>query len=207
MCRYVQEKWHPVEKSSRRESPSLRLKCQFERVEVLPLQEYEALSYFVRDEYKSVCRMLERSLPVRAKEELARELVSVLHGAADAAEDALAELVVEEVSPSSPASDRHLAFRANTITTKAVEAYLKLVGGRYLQATLQSVVRGILSSEDVDLEVDPARVQDPEALRKNQADLLTAVKQVRKEGNCFFCCKHSTRCENSLTCDNNVFSN
>ncbi len=61
----MQEKWHPVEKSSRGECPSLRVKCQFQSVDVLPLREYEGLVYFLKDEYKQVCRMLEPAIPVR----------------------------------------------------------------------------------------------------------------------------------------------
>ena len=37
------EKWYPVEKSSRRECPSLRLKCQFQSIDILPLRAYEPL--------------------------------------------------------------------------------------------------------------------------------------------------------------------
>jgi RAS protein activator-like 2 len=63
--RYTQEKWHPVEKSSRRENPSVRLRCQFQSVDVLPIRDYEEMLYFLKDEYKAVCRMLEPQLPVR----------------------------------------------------------------------------------------------------------------------------------------------
>ncbi len=174
--RYPQEKWHPVEKSSRRESPSLRLRCQFQSVDVLPLREYDGLVYLLRDEYRRVCRLLEPHVPVRTKEELSRELMAVFHSE-DVAEDALAELVAEEVGS---VEDAHLAFRGNSIATKAMEAYLKLVGGRYLQATLQPVVQEIVSSEEVDLEVDPVKVGDLSGadLQQHRANLRTAVKQV-----------------------------
>ena len=113
-------------------------------------------------------------LPYRVKEELAHELMSVFHGE-DVAEDVLAELVADEISS---VENHHLAFRGNSIATKAMEAYLKLVGGRYLQATLQPVVQEIVSSEEVDLEVDPVKVQDPQGLLQHRANLTTVVKQV-----------------------------
>ena len=51
--------------------------------------------------------------------------------------------------------------RGNSIATKAMEAYIKLVGQKYLQGTLQSVVNEIIAGHDgggLDLEVDPVRV-------------------------------------------------
>ena len=61
----MQEKWHTVEKSSRRESPSIRLRCQFQSVDILPLRDYEDLSYFLKDEYKAICRLFEPCVPVK----------------------------------------------------------------------------------------------------------------------------------------------
>ncbi len=61
----MQEKWYPVEKSSRRESPSLRLRCQYQSVEILPLRDYENLLYFLKDEYKTLARLLEPTIGVK----------------------------------------------------------------------------------------------------------------------------------------------
>ena len=44
----MQEKWHPVEKSSRRECPSVRLKCQYQSVDILPLRDYEEFLYYLK---------------------------------------------------------------------------------------------------------------------------------------------------------------
>ena len=44
----MQEKWHQVEKGSRRESPSVRLKCQYESVDILPLRDYEEFLYYLK---------------------------------------------------------------------------------------------------------------------------------------------------------------
>jgi len=102
--------------------------------------------------------------------------MNVFH-AEDLADDALAELVADEMST---VENQHLAFRGNSIATKAMEAYIKLVAGSYLRSTLQSVVNEIITSE-VDLEVDPVKVTtalDAEELAKRRANLRTAVKQV-----------------------------
>ena len=66
-----------MEKSSRRETPSIRLKCQFQSIDILPLRDYEELSKFLRDDYKSLCRMLEPNINVRVKDELSSSLMAV----------------------------------------------------------------------------------------------------------------------------------
>ncbi|TRY78202.1 hypothetical protein TCAL_13221 [Tigriopus californicus] len=171
--RYAQEKWHPVDKSSRRESPSIRLKCQFQSVDILPLRDYEDFLYFLKDEYKSICKLFEPNISVKVKEELSLSLMNVFHGE-DIAEDVLAEIVVDEISN---IENEHLTFRGNSIATKAMESYIKLVGQRYLQSTLQNVITERLLN-DQDLEVDPIKVSDPDELRTNRANLQKAVKQV-----------------------------
>ena len=52
MCSAKVEKWYPVEKSSRREAPSIRIKCQYQSIDILPLREYDQLTKYLKDEYK-----------------------------------------------------------------------------------------------------------------------------------------------------------
>jgi len=40
-------------------------------------------------------------------------------------------------------------LRGNTIATKAIEAYMKLVGNKYIHDTLEDFIRLILESDDV----------------------------------------------------------
>ena len=172
--RYMQEKWHPVEKSSRRECPSVRLKCQYQSVDILPLRDYEEFLYYLKDEYKSLCKSFEPHISVKVKEELSHGLMSVFH-AEDIAEDVLAEIVVDEISS---VENEHLTFRGNSIATKAMEAYIKLVGQKYLQGTLQSVVNEIIAG-DLDLEIDPVRVVEGQLqLARNRERLGAVVRQI-----------------------------
>ena len=131
------EKWYPLEKSSRRETPSIRLKCQFQSIDILPLREYEELRKFLRDDYKSLCKMLEPNINVKVKDELSSSLMAVFH-IQDVAEDILADIVVQEISSNENTS---LTFRANTIPTKAMEAYIRLVGEKYLEDTLRPTLQ------------------------------------------------------------------
>lgn len=70
--------------------------------------------------------------------------------------------------------DERLTFRGNSLATKAMEAYLKLTGDRYLQETLSAVVRGAV--EGGDCEVDPLKVASVAALHKQQQNLRAAVE-------------------------------
>jgi RAS protein activator-like 2 len=73
-----------------------------------------------------------------------------------------------------PTDDERLTFRGNSLATKAMEAYLKLTGDRYLQETLGPVVRGAV--EGGDCEVDPLKVASVAALHKQQQNLRAAVE-------------------------------
>ena len=77
--------------------------------------------------------MLEPNISVKVKEELAISLMSVFH-AEEMAEDVLADIVVDEISS---VENEHLTFRGNSIATKAMESYIKLVGQKYLHDTLR----------------------------------------------------------------------
>ena len=172
--RYVQDKWYPVEKSNRRESPSIRLRAQFQSIDILPLRDYEGFLYFLKDEYKDLCKLLEPNISVKVKEELSNNFMNVFH-AEDMAEDVLADLVVDEISH---LENEHLTFRGNSIATKAMECYIKLVGGQYLLSTLQTVIGDIISASELDLEIDPIKVASAEVLSLHRQNLLAVVRQV-----------------------------
>ena len=58
-----------------------------------------------------------------------------------------------------------------------LSVYAKWKGATYLKATLQKVVeRLMLTSKDLDLELDPARVSSPEELQKNALQLRIVAK-------------------------------
>jgi len=169
------EKWYTVEKTSRRDSPSIRIKCQYQSIDILPLPEYQDFLKYLRDDYKLVCKMLEPQISVKVKEELSASLMNIFN-IEEVAEDVLADLVVDEISSN---ENETLTFRGNSIATKSMEAYMKLVGEKYLEDTLRSTLNDILHS-DLDLEVDPVKVSNADILFSHRQDLRNVVTIVWK---------------------------
>lgn len=153
------EKWYLIssgEPSSTQTSdsqPSLRLKARYQSVQVLPLNTYLPLRKSLHTYFLPLCTVFEPILGVKAKEDFANSLVRILHIERNAPE-ALAELVMAEVLTQ---ENDHLLFRGNSLATKAVEAYMKLVATDYLQMALGDFIRQLLSS-DLSCEVDPLRL-------------------------------------------------
>ncbi|KAJ3578004.1 hypothetical protein NPX13_g2562 [Xylaria arbuscula] len=68
-------------------------------------------------------------------------------------------------------------LRRNCVATKMLSVYAKWKGSHYLKATLQKVVeRLMLTSEDLDLELDPARLASQEELQRNAMQLRIVAK-------------------------------
>ena len=170
------EKWYSVEKTSRRETPSIRLKCQFQSIDILPLCDYEQLTKFLKDDYKMLCKMLEPHINVKVKDELSSSLMNVFN-IQDIAEDILADIVVHEIASNAETKNESLTFRNNSIATKAMEAYIKIVGEKYLEDTLRSTLHDILN-KDLDLEIDPIKVNNNEILQSHRQDLRRVVSVV-----------------------------
>ncbi|XP_032723383.1 RAS protein activator like-3 isoform X2 [Lontra canadensis] len=69
-----------------------------------------------------------------------------------------------------------LLFRENTLATKAIDEYMKLVAQDYLQATLGQVVQRLCASSE-DCEVDPSKCPAPE-LPQHQTRLRNSCEEV-----------------------------
>ncbi|XP_063972506.1 ras GTPase-activating protein raskol isoform X6 [Diachasmimorpha longicaudata] len=170
--RYLTEKWYPVvsDKGPLKEPPALRVKCRFQSVDILPVQVYQEFLEYLKTDYPSLCERLEPAIGVKAKEDIATAFVAVMQREKKAPQF-LADLVMMDIHR---IDDERLTFRGNSLATKAMEAYLKLTGDRYLQETLGAVVRAAV--EGGDCEVDPLKVSSLAALHKQQQNLRNAVE-------------------------------
>uniref|UniRef100_A0AC34RDS2 C2 domain-containing protein n=1 Tax=Panagrolaimus sp. JU765 TaxID=591449 RepID=A0AC34RDS2_9BILA len=76
--------------------PAMRIKARFQTVDILPLNNYNKLLDFIKENYLPLCLKLEPLLGVRAKEDLATSLVRILHKQ-QCVKEFLCDLIMSEV--------------------------------------------------------------------------------------------------------------
>ncbi|XP_037113818.1 disabled homolog 2-interacting protein-like [Syngnathus acus] len=168
--RQLVEKWYTVSMPStirgKSSVPTVRVKARYQSVAILPMEQYKEFAEFISANYLLLCNTLESSIGLRAKEEVAAALVHILHSTGKA-KDFLTDLMMSEV-------DRYrdndqLIFRENTLATKSIEEYLKLIGQKYLQDALGEFIKALCESDE-NCEVDASRCAGSE-LAEHQANL------------------------------------
>uniref|UniRef100_A0A672I7J3 Disabled homolog 2-interacting protein-like n=1 Tax=Salarias fasciatus TaxID=181472 RepID=A0A672I7J3_SALFA len=181
--RTYQEKWYPITpykaagSSGTKEllgsQASLRIKARFQNLQVLPMEKYKEFAEYVTVDYVEMCRNLEPLLSVKEKEELAGALVHVLQSIGKAKEF-LIDLGGAEVERLG--EKEALIFRENTLATKAIDEYMKLVGQKYLINTLGDFITRLYASGE-NCEVDPRKCHASE-LSSNQRHLRETCEEV-----------------------------
>ncbi|CAH1787049.1 unnamed protein product [Owenia fusiformis] len=168
------EKWHPCSsavvgkagRESKAELPLMRVKARYQTVHILPMELYQDLSNYLLEEYIGLTEVLEPTVSVKSKEDIATALVHIMQKS-NRAKDFLADVVMREVGRQ---DNENLTFRGNSIASKAMEAYMKLVGEKYLQDTLGHFITTLTESPD-DCEVDPTKVGNNGTLQRHQTNL------------------------------------
>ncbi|XP_058717745.1 RAS protein activator like-3 isoform X3 [Poecile atricapillus] len=167
----LDERWYPLSGGGGggggERAPAVRLRGRYRRVRVLPIVRYKELAEFVTFHYRELCGRLEPAIAARHKEELAGALVRVLQSTGKA-KSFLIDLGVAELDRFQ--EHEALIFRENSLATKAIDEYMKLVGAKYLQDTLGEVVAQLCSSEESS-EVDPSRCSGQLELSEHQQHL------------------------------------
>nr|XP_029724230.1 probable Ras GTPase-activating protein isoform X3 [Aedes albopictus] len=176
--RTFSEDWYPIisdkhdsisKNSSKEPIPTLRIKCRFQSIDILPFGVYQDFLDYIKENYKKVCEILEPVIGVKAKEDIGQALVLLMHAQGMAAAF-LTDVVALDLLR---VGDQRLTFRGNSLATKSMEAFLKLTGEQYLQDTLSTPISEIISS-DRDCEVDPLKANG--SLSRQQQALRNAVK-------------------------------
>ncbi|XP_035261485.1 disabled homolog 2-interacting protein isoform X1 [Anguilla anguilla] len=183
--RAYQERWYPIvpykvpgpggTRDQLGPQASIRVKARFQNLHVLPIEKYKEFAEFVTVDYMGMCSSLEPLLSVKEKEELAGALVHVLQSIG-MAKNFLIDLGSAEVQRCG--EKEALIFRENTLATKAIDEYMKLVGQKYLIETLGDFIARLYASSESS-EVDPRKCPASELL-SNQKHLMETCEEVVK---------------------------
>ena len=156
-----------------KDSISIRIKAKYQSVDILPLACYSRIIEYVRSKNLDLMLTLEPQLNVRVKDDLANSLVRIAHKL-KIQTTFLSDLVLAEILQ---LEDSSLTFRGNSLATKAMESYMKLVGEVYLKQTLSDCVRSIIDTTH-DLEIDPSKVTNQSSLQANREELVQILHLV-----------------------------
>ena len=106
--------------------------------------------------------LLGKIIPSAGWEKLARIVANILHLTGSATR-VLSRYAIQEIENT---PDPRVLFRGNTLVTKLIDAYQKIVGLSYLKSVIQPTIKRVYELRKA-IDLDPSRV-DKESLLRNR---------------------------------------
>ncbi|KAI8917019.1 hypothetical protein DFJ77DRAFT_328679 [Powellomyces hirtus] len=170
------EQWYPIRQLPRPNHTevlakgSIRVAFSLNVTELLPAEFYIHFVELVTEPTFTGIKML-GSVCGTQREAVAKLFISILMSKKMELQGLKTLLVDEIEATDSP----NIIFRGNSMATKAVDQYMKVIGMGYLTDTIGLLVRQVYMAKDA-CEVDPTRVEHADALNRNWKKLKTLVE-------------------------------
>eukprot|EP00026_Physarum_polycephalum_P003107 Phypoly_transcript_03116.p1 GENE.Phypoly_transcript_03116~~Phypoly_transcript_03116.p1 ORF type:complete len:809 (+),score=167.07 Phypoly_transcript_03116:160-2427(+) len=145
----------------------LRVKIKYTEEVVLTLEQYSDLLSLLLDPNLTIVHTLGAVAKPNTREGIAYNLVRVFEKT-DKAALLLNGLNREEIEST---KNPDIIFRGNSLATKSVDQYMKLVGMPYLSFMLKGLIKKLYASSR-SCEVDPSKLDKSEDLKQNWKNLL-----------------------------------
>ena len=167
------EAWYPLSnETSAPASGDLKLKFKYEEDVVLSLEQYKPIL-----DVMTVSTDLVYELANAASDlEYISNLILCIHDSQGNGIRWLEYLLDNEIAKT---DDANVLFRGNSILTKAVDSFMKLVGMDYLEFVLGDILREIVNGE-MSCEIDPTRLDKKDSLEANWRTLNQYAKLIWK---------------------------
>eukprot|EP01133_Synstelium_polycarpum_P005253 gene5253-6079_t len=149
----------------------VRLKLKYSEEVVLPLESYTPLLTLLQEPNLRVVHILGNI--TKQREALANTLIRVFE-CTEHSSYLLKVLTDHEIETT---DNPDIIFRGNSLATKSVDLYMKLVGLPYLSATIGPLIRKIYTSKK-SCEIDPTKLDKGEDIKKNAKTLVGWVKKM-----------------------------
>jgi Ras GTPase-activating protein 3 len=156
---------------------TMRLSVSYSQDRIFPFEMYRPLQTLLLQTLE-VLDITDSALYIlsevyKDKSSMARSLVRIFFKLGSL-EQLLKRLIEHEVSVT---SDPNTLFRGNSIATKMVDEFMKLIGLSYLRRTLQCCIDEIFESRK-SCEIDPSKLCDGENIDVNMTNLLYFVEKI-----------------------------
>lgn len=185
------EKWFEIKHPETNEvAGEIRLVLQYQESTVLPDSSYDELFHLLLVEHMSLTKMF-GSVSIK-KEKIVADCLVKAFEMRKTGVHYVKEITASEINST---NDPNIIFRGNTVGTKSVDIYMRLVGLPYMHKVLKPIIEDIYKGKK-SCEVDVQRLdkgKDKDA-KKNAQNLLEYVKRIFEAiQNSFLWCPASFR--------------